>query len=209
MKSILNDIKTYLHIHLKNKKRFPSSRVESYIPSNTKIGDNCTIKKNVLITDSLQEIGAGSYIGDRASIFNCSGIGNYCSISHQVMIGLENHSLENLSTSPLLYTEKQHNEPARIEHDVLISANAMIMSGVTLGTGCVVGAGSFVNQDIPPYAIVVGSPAKIIRYRFNESIVKQLLESRWWLLNMSTLNRIKSKASDIEAWLNQLNNINE
>ncbi|MGL5889925.1 MAG: CatB-related O-acetyltransferase, partial [Bacteroidia bacterium] len=64
--------------------------------------------------------------------------------------------------------------------DVLISANALIRNGVTIGHGAIVGAGAFVNEDVPPYAVVAGMPARIIRYRFEEPLRNALLESKWW-----------------------------
>lgn len=56
----------------------------------------------------------------------------------------------------------------------------MILSGVTVGDGAVIGAGAVVAHDVPPYAIVAGNPAKVIRYRFSETIIQQLEEIRWW-----------------------------
>ena len=67
-----------------------------------------------------------------------------------------------------------------IENDVWIAANVCIKQGVTIGTGAVVGAGSVVTKDVPPYAIVAGVPARIIRYRFNEETIQKLLDSQWW-----------------------------
>jgi acetyltransferase-like isoleucine patch superfamily enzyme len=70
-----------------------------------------------------------------------------------------------------------------IGNDVLISANALIRNGVTIGHGAVVGAGAFVNDDVPPYAVVAGVPAKVIRYRFEDALIARLLKSEWWNLS--------------------------
>ena len=67
-----------------------------------------------------------------------------------------------------------------IGNDVWIGRNAIIMDGVTVGTGAIVGAAAVVTKDVPPYAIVAGVPARIIRYRFDEGTVKRLLANRWW-----------------------------
>lgn len=67
-----------------------------------------------------------------------------------------------------------------IGNDVWVGADAMIMSGVTIGDGAVVGARSVVTRDVPPYAIVVGAPAKIVRFRFDSETIKSLLQVRWW-----------------------------
>lgn len=67
-----------------------------------------------------------------------------------------------------------------IGNDVWIGTSAVILSGVKIGHGAVVAAGSLVTKNIPPYAIVGGNPAKIIKYRFNEDKIKELLEMNWW-----------------------------
>jgi Hexapeptide repeat of succinyl-transferase len=67
-----------------------------------------------------------------------------------------------------------------IGHDVWLGSGAIIMSGVTVGHGAVVAAHAIVTRDVPPYAIVGGNPAKVIRYRFDESIIADLLDARWW-----------------------------
>jgi len=65
------------------------------------------------------------------------------------------------------------------------------MSGVTLHAGCVVGAGAVVTKDVPPYAIVAGVPAKVLRYRFSPEIINRLMEIQWWKLSDKKITRIK------------------
>lgn len=67
-----------------------------------------------------------------------------------------------------------------IENDVWIGATSTIMSGVTIHNGAIVGAGTTVTKDVPPYAIVVGNPGRIIKYRFSENQIKDLLDIKWW-----------------------------
>ena len=176
-----------------NKRRYPTCRLESYIHPEICIGQKVTIKKNVSLSDKIKRIGTGTYIGDYTTIMNCRHIGNYCSISHGVKIGLENHTFDALSTSPLIAPMNKETTGTIIENDVLISANSLIMAGVRLGTGCVIGAGSFVNKDVPPYAIVAGTPARIIRFRFDEGTIKEILESKWWELDYSEIIKLDFK----------------
>jgi serine acetyltransferase len=80
-----------------------------------------------------------------------------------------------------------------IKDDVWIGANAIILSGVTIGQGALIGAGAVVTKDVPPYAIVGGNPAKVIKYRFSEKVIKKLLE-----FDFSKLDQNKIK-TNIEA----------
>lgn len=61
-----------------------------------------------------------------------------------------------------------------------IASGANVLHGVTIGDGAVVGAGSIVTKDVPPYAIVVGNPARILKYRFDDKIIEELLKIKWW-----------------------------
>ena len=139
-------------------------------------------------------IGRFSYIGINTWIVN-SEIGQFCSIATNVRIGLENHTLGNISTSPI-FTERKNalrtswtkkdvfksSEKTYIGNDVWIGHGALVKSGIKIGDGAVV------TKDVPPYAIVGGVPAKIIKYRFSEEIIKELLTIKWW---NNDLNKIK------------------
>lgn len=116
-------------------------------------------------------------------------IGNYCSIARQLRINNRNHPLDFKSTYPMFYNSKfgycekdlVSHIPLEIGHDVWIGHNAIIMPHVkSIGTGAVIGAGAVVNKDIPPYAVVVGNPARVVRYRFSQEVIEELLASKWW-----------------------------
>lgn len=136
-----------------------------------------------------------SYVGKHALLQNVH-IGRYCSIANDVTIGLGSHPTHLFSTSPLFYRRRntfnlpivdqdfEFDEYKKIEigHDVWIGAGATIVDGLTVGTGAIVAAGSVVTKDVPPYAIVGGVPARIIKFRFEEEKIAELLSSKWWLL---------------------------
>lgn len=118
-------------------------------------------------------------------------IGAYCSIAKNVEIFLGGtHRMDWVSTYPfakflpeLSYLENDFiitNGNVIIGNDVWLGRDCKIMSGITIGSGAVVATGAIVTHDVPPYAIVAGIPAKIIRYRFDEVTIKDLLSSEWW-----------------------------
>ena len=78
-----------------------------------------------------------------------------------------------------------------VENDVWIGAKSTIMSGVKIQNGSIVGANSVVTKDVPPYSIVVGNPAKVVKYRFGERQIDSLLKIKWWEW---TEDRIKTEA---------------
>jgi acetyltransferase-like isoleucine patch superfamily enzyme len=144
-------------------------------------------------------IGAFSYIGPNSEIV-CCDIGKFCSISTNCMIGLATHTIKNISTSPIFTSRKnsigyrwvkanKFNEIDRVTigNDVWIGTRVIILGGVVIGNGVIIGAGSIVTKSIPDYAIVVGVPAKVIKYRFNSDIVDHLKIIKWWDLSEETL----------------------
>lgn len=133
-------------------------------------------------------IGAHTFIRSTAKLDFVEHIGRFCSISNDCCIGHEKHThpLDWVSSHPFQYaknTSLEYNpsfSPARLGHDIWIGTNVTIMEGVNIGTGAVVATNSLVTKDVPPYAIVGGNPAKIIKYRFPEEIIQGLLASEWW-----------------------------
>lgn len=133
-------------------------------------------------------VGNWNYFGSYSMILNAK-IGNYCSIAPGVMIGPADHSLDYLTTYNTLSSELVGHEmfgaPAVVGSDVWLASNVVVKQGVVIGNGVVVGANSFVNRDVPDYAIVGGTPARVIRQRFDDKTVSFLEESRWWEADMS------------------------
>lgn len=137
------------------------------------------------------KMGRYSYMGFYNSVCDTT-IGSFCSIASYCAIGGGRHPLNAVSTSPVFYAGRnsmgknfsnipeEENQGVEIGNDVWIGEAVFINDGVKIGTGAVIGAHSVVTKDIPPYAIVAGAPARVLRYRFDEETVKRLLESRWW-----------------------------
>lgn len=117
-------------------------------------------------------------------------IGSYCSIANNVNFILSGeHNYKNISTYPFKEmlvtneTECKCKGPIIIGDDVWIGFGSLILSGVNVGQGAVIGAGSVVTKDIPPYAIVSGNPARIVKYRFDDSTIEELLKIDFLKIN--------------------------
>lgn len=175
-------------------------------PFNTLLEPPCSVKW--LAADYSFEMGAFSYAVS-GYFFACK-IGRYCSFGEQVHVGRHSHPLDFVSTSPIFYQSSlvvlgvgEHaslnRDPVRpsrpptimkrtvIGHDVYIGHGAFILPGVTIGHGAVIAACAVVTKDVPPYAIVAGSPAKIKRYRFDPGTIMNLLKAEWWNYSPSDL----------------------
>ena len=170
-----------------------SSRVEfSKVSRKAKIWGRCK-----LYCSSVDEY---TYIGPNCRLIHAH-VGKFCSIAGDYsQIGMGKHSINYLSSSSLFtavkngtgrkWTDKasfDEYEDIYIGNDVWIGSSVKIMSGVQIGNGAVIGAGAIVTKDVPPYAIVGGVPAKIIRYRFSESTIRELEDSQWWNLPEAVL----------------------
>ena len=176
----------------------PKVSLFSFVSLNNQIDKSVCIYRGVKIKNS--SIGAYTYVGNSTDISNAE-IGSFCSIADHCRIGMGGHSLSHLSTSPI-FIEKvngckevwstQDLNPVKskrvvVGNDVWIGSHVLINGGVKIGNGAVVGAGAVVVKDVPPYAIVGGVPAKIIRYRFPENIIMTLEEVQWWNLPVEAL----------------------
>lgn len=160
------------------------------------------------------EIGDYSYGAPIVQMWNDGArlkVGKYCSIGPEVEFILGgNHHLDHVTTYPL----SKMAGPAMPEgpftrgdivvgSDVWIGYRAVFLSGVTVGDGAIVGACAVVAKDVPPYAIVVGNPARIVRKRFSEDQIEKLLALRWWNLPDDAVRSLRPmlQSNNVEAFL--------
>ncbi len=134
-------------------------------------------------------------------------VGKYCSIAEDVVfLAGGEHDHQAVSTSSVFNTwapSGRINSKGNIliGNDVWIGHGAIVLSGVHLADGVVVGAGAVVTKSVPPYAIVVGNPARTIKYRFDDETIRRLLESQWWNWEEETLRKNAHLIHDIHRFL--------
>jgi len=148
---------------------------------------------SIISQDSV--IGEHSYIGHNTFISKAI-IGRYCSIANNVSIGNGEHLIHKVSTSSLFYDKPYDvltSKDCLIGNDVWIGVDSIIRRGVTIGNGAIIGANSFVNKDVPPFAIVAGNPAKIIKFRFSPEQIDIIEKSNWWNYDLQTAKNIVSQ----------------
>jgi len=159
---------------------------ESTLGEWTDIGPNCSIVESSL--------GDYTYCAGDVSIIYAT-VGKFCSIASHVRINPGNHPMHRVTQHHMTYRRAmfgfgdtddaeffqwRRSHHVTIGHDVWIGHAAVIMPGVTIGTGAVIGAQAVVTKDVPPYTIVGGVPAKVIRERFPAEAAERLARIGWW-----------------------------
>lgn len=173
----------------------------------SKFGKGAFVKDNCAIFDSkfdkhtavypgcsLSDVsfGAYSYVNEN-SMMSGVNVGRFTCIGPHFICGYGDHPTNFISTSPVFYSTRKQcgvsfTETSRydekrqttIGNDVWIGARVFVRDGVTIGNGALIAAGAIVTNDVPEYAIVGGVPAKLIRYRFEDDAIRQLLDLQWW-----------------------------
>lgn len=166
------------------------------VPLSARVDDSSEVSRKSRLYAKVKflssRIGDCSYVGPD-SVVAYTEIGKFCSIGPNCSIGLASHTMDYLSSSSV-FTERKNGtglcwvnesvvEPYRktkIGHDVWIGNNVLILGGVTIGNGAVIGAGAVVTKNVPPYAVVGGVPAKLIKYRFPPERIEELQSLCWW-----------------------------
>lgn len=221
MKKLLKRVKQILHKY-KNRKQClfeENVTIDSYDQFE---GKNRLTTDVTFLTSS---IGYASYIGNRSFIKNTK-IGRYTCIATDVITVAGSHPTSKfVSIHPAFYsTRKQsgftyvneekysdfnyidfdHKYTVAVGNDVWIGSSVKIMEGVTIGDGAVVAAGAIVTKDVPPYAIVGGVPAKIIKYRFDEETIQKLLKLKWWEKEQAWVKSHADDFDDVEKLLSNM-----
>lgn len=141
-------------------------------------------------------------------------IGSYTSIAHEVQFLLGgNHPTDRVTTFPLRIrlglegagSDGYPSSPGNINvgSDVWIGARTLVLAGVNIGDGAVIGAGSLVSRDVPPYAICVGQPARPVRYRIPQDLIGPMLSIKWWEWDDATVEGLAPELSstDVEGFI--------
>ena len=170
-------------------------------------------------------VGAFTY-SDRDCELNECDVGRYCSIGAHVVIGPGEHALDFLTTHPIATDEigwiagfagdpsyarfcstgasrpVPSQQRTTIGSDVWIGSHSIVTQGVAVGVGAVIACGSVVTHDVPPFAIVAGAPARVLRRRFDAPLVERIIRSQWWTLDLSLLP--KRDFADVEGFISDV-----
>jgi acetyltransferase-like isoleucine patch superfamily enzyme len=174
--------------------------IDSKFTGHNHIGMYSAINRSEI--GSYSNLGVGSYVSD-------SVIGRYSLIGSRVSIGGFNHPLNYLSIGAFQWGQnlKHWGFPEELSNkfdsrlrpttkstvigsDVWIGDNSVLIAGIKVGNGAVIGAGSIVTKDVPPFAIMAGNPATLIRFRFNENLIESLESKKWWEKELPELDGV-------------------
>ena len=197
------------------KSRISSSAIllgKCQFEGNNSVGDNTYL--------SGTSLGYGSFVGFGCEFSNCK-IGKYCSIGSNIRVVSATHPVKGfISTHPAFFSDtyrfhyvkaskfKEHltnsdGFECSIGNDVWIGDNVLILGGCRIGDGAIIGMGSVVLHDVPPYTIVAGVPAKEIRKRFPEETIASLLRFNWWNKPVDWIKENAEEFSDVEFFINK------
>ena len=149
-------------------------------------------------------LGKYSRVGSGCLVTNCE-MGNFSVFANDCVAGLGQHPLDTLTYHSIFYRRGhwgwhddwieypvgfEESKRIKVGNDVWIGRHCIIMDGVTIGDGAIVATGAVVTKDVPPYAVVGGVPAKIIKYKFPQEMIDRLLEIKWWYLPDEEISKV-------------------
>ena len=190
-------------------------KIQSKSILNSKIHYTSKVEAGSSVVNS--SFGKHSFCGYNCQIIN-TDIGSFCSIADKVTIGPTHHPFDWVSTSPVFYEgidsvkakfsefSRQKHKRTYIGNDVWIGINVMIKSGVKIGDGSIIGMGSVVTKNVEPYSIVAGVPAKLVRMRFDKSVILKLKKIKWWNLDEIKLKMYSKEIKNPKKFIQLFNN---
>lgn len=172
---------------------------------------------------SSTSFGYGSFVGFGCEFSNCR-IGRFCSLGSNIRVVSATHPVKGfISTHPAFFSDtywfhyvqtskfKEHltNDDGfecSVGNDVWIGDNVLILGGRKIGDGAIIGMGSVVLHDVPPYTIVAGVPAKVIRKRYSDDVIASLQQIKWWNKPIDWIKRNAECFSDVEGFIDKQEN---